>query len=54
MKKISTPYLLLIPGMGFLFIFFILPLFNLAQTSTQTPVGGGDTGEYEQTWRIAN
>ena len=54
MKKISTPYLLLIPGKGFLFIFFILPLFNLAQTSTQTPVGGGDTGEYEQTWRFAN
>lgn len=51
---ISTPYLLLIPGMGFLFIFFILPLVNLAQTSTQTPVGGGDTGEYEQTWRFAN
>ena len=54
MKKISTPYLLLIPGLGFLSIFFILPLFNLAQTSTQTPVGGGDTGEYEQTWRFAN
>jgi len=52
--RISTPYLLLIPGMGFLFIFFLLPLFNLAQTSTQTPVGGGDTGEYEQTWRFAN
>ncbi len=52
--RISTPYLLLIPGMGFLLIFFILPLFNLAQTSTQTRVGGGDTGEYEQTWRFAN
>jgi spermidine/putrescine transport system permease protein len=53
-KKISTPYLLLIPGMGFLFTFFLLPLFNLAQTSTQTPVGGGDTGQYEQTFRFQN
>ena len=54
MKKISTPYLLLIPGMGFLFTFFLLQLFNLAQTSTQTPVGGGDTGQYEQTFRFQN
>jgi spermidine/putrescine transport system permease protein len=27
---------------------------NLAQTSTQTPVGGGDTGEFEQTLRFSN
>ena len=54
MKKISTPYLLLIPGMGFLFTFFLLPLVNLAQTSTQTPIAGGDTGETEQTWRFGN
>ncbi|CAN2209592.1 PotB ABC-type spermidine/putrescine transport system, permease component I [Candidatus Nanopelagicaceae bacterium] len=52
MKKISTPYLLLIPGMGFLFTFFLLPIFNLAQTSTQTP--SGETGQYEQTLRFAN
>ncbi|MEN9687285.1 MAG: hypothetical protein RL381_297 [Actinomycetota bacterium] len=51
---ISTPYLLLIPGMGFLFTFFVLPIINLAQTSTQTPVQGGDTGQYEQTLRFQN
>ena len=51
-KKISTPYLLLIPGMGFLFTFFLLPIFNLAQTSTQTATG--ETGAYEQTLRFAN
>jgi spermidine/putrescine transport system permease protein len=51
-KKISTPYLLLIPGMGFLFTFFLLPIFNLAQTSTQTATG--ETGEYQQTLRFAN
>jgi spermidine/putrescine transport system permease protein len=51
-KKISTPYLLLIPGMAFLFTFFLLPIFNLAQTSTQTPTG--ETGEYQQSLRFAN
>ena len=54
MNKIKTPYLLLLPGMGFIFVFFLLPIINLANTSTQTPIGGGDTGENEQTWRFAN
>jgi spermidine/putrescine transport system permease protein len=54
MKKISTPYLLLLPGFAFLFTFFILPIINLAQTSTQTPVKNGDTGQYEQTLRFSN
>ncbi len=49
-----TPYLLLLPGIVFLFTFFIWPIANLAQTSTQTPIAGGDTGEYEQTLRWAN
>jgi len=54
MGKIKTPYLLLLPGFAFLFTFFILPIVNLAQTSTQTPVGGGDTGQYEQTFAFSN
>ena len=54
MKKISTPYLLLLPGFAFLFVFFILPIINLAQTSTQTRVVGGDVLEYEHTLRLAN
>ena len=49
-----TPYLLLLPGIAFLFTFFIWPIANLAQTSTQTPVVGGDTGQYEQTLRWQN
>lgn len=49
-----TPYLLLLPGLAFLFTFFIWPIANLAQTSTQTRPEGGDTGEYEQTLRFAN
>ena len=54
MGKIRTPYLLLLPGFLFLFTFFILPIANLAQTSTQTPIAGGDTGQYEQTLRFQN
>ena len=54
MKKISTPYLLLLPGFIFLFTFFVLPIVNLAQTSTQTPILNGDIGQYEQTFRFAN
>lgn len=52
--KARVPYLLLLPGFAFLFTFFILPIINLAQTSTQTPVAGGDTGEYEQTFAFSN
>jgi spermidine/putrescine transport system permease protein len=54
MGKNRTPYLLLLPGFGFLFTFFILPIINLAQTSTQTKVAGGDTGQYEQTLHFQN
>lgn len=45
---------MLLPGIAFLFTFFIWPIANLAQTSTQTPIDGGDTGDYEQTLRWAN
>ena len=48
------PYLLLLPGFLFLFTFFVLPIANLAQTSTQTPIAGGDTGQYEQTFQFSN
>jgi spermidine/putrescine transport system permease protein len=54
LSKVKLPYLLLLPGFLFLFTFFILPIVNLAQTSTQTPIAGGDTGQYEQTFRFAN
>ena len=54
MKKISTPYLLLLPGFAFLLTFFILPIVSLAQVSTATPISGGDIGEFEQTLRFRN
>jgi spermidine/putrescine transport system permease protein len=54
LKKGRLPYLLLAPGLIFLFTFFILPIVNLASTSTQTPASNGDTGEYVQTWQFSN
>jgi len=54
LPKVRVPYLLLFPGFAFLFTFFILPIVNLAQTSTQTPIVGGDTGQYEQTFAFSN
>ena len=52
LKKGRLIYLLLAPGLIFLFTFFILPIANLATTSTQTPTG--ETGAYEQTWHFSN
>jgi spermidine/putrescine transport system permease protein len=54
LSKVKLPYLLLLPGFLFLFTFFIVPIVNLAQTSTQTPIANGDTGQYEQTLRFSN
>ena len=50
----KMPYLLLLPGMLWLIIFFILPLVNLAETSTKTRAASQETGEFIQTWRFAN
>ena len=44
-----TPYLLLIPGLLWLVIFFVLPTLSLASTSLQT--GTVDTG-YTMTWNF--
>jgi spermidine/putrescine transport system permease protein len=53
-KRTRRPYLLLLPGISWLLVFFILPLFTLASTSTQTPAPSGETGAYVQTFRFAN
>jgi len=54
LPKVRVPYLLLFPGFAFLFTFFILPIINLAQTSTQTPIKSGDTGQYQQSFAFSN
>lgn len=49
-----TPYLLMLPGILWLTIFFAVPLVFLFMTSLQTPVPGGEVGDFEQSFRFAN
>jgi len=49
-----VPYLLMLPGLLWLGVFFLIPLVFLFLTSMQTAVPGGEIGEYEQTFHIAN
>jgi spermidine/putrescine transport system permease protein len=49
-----VPFLLLAPGMLWLAIFFVIPVATLFFTSLQTPLPGGDVGDFEQTFRFAN
>ena len=49
-----TPYLLLLPGMAWLVMFFVVPLVTLLSTSTQSRPEGAEIGVYRQTFRFAN
>lgn len=49
-----TPYWLMLPGLLWLAIFFVVPLVTLFGTSLMTPVPGGEVGEFEQTFHFAN
>jgi spermidine/putrescine transport system permease protein len=49
-----TPYLLLLPGLAWLVLFFAVPVFALGSTSLQTRVPGAEVGTYTQTFRWAN
>ncbi len=49
-----TPYLLMLPGMLWLAIFFVVPLVTLFGTSLMTPVPGGEVGEFDQTFHFMN
>jgi len=51
-NKSTLPYLLLLPGLLWLVLFFIVPIFSLGQMSTK--VAGSDTGEFVQGYRFAN
>lgn len=51
-KRSRIPYLLLAPGMLWLTLFYLAPLYKLLQTSTETP--GANIGEFVQTYRWAN
>ncbi len=53
-RRRLTPYFLLLPGMLWLLVFFIVPIATLLSTSTQTRPAGAEIGEYTQTFRFAN
>jgi len=53
-SRSRTPYLLLLPGMLWLAVFFVIPLVSLLMQSVQTPLPGGLPGQFEQTFRFAN
>ncbi len=50
----KIPYLLMLPGLLWLAVFFIFPLINLAETSTKTRAESQETGAFVQTYRFAN
>jgi spermidine/putrescine transport system permease protein len=52
-RRRLTPYLLLLPGLAWLVMFFVVPMVSLASTSLQTRVPG-ELEVFEQTYRFAN
>ena len=51
-RRARTGYLLLIPGIGWLAIFFIVPLISLFATSLQAPTG--KNGVYQAAFQVSN
>ncbi len=49
-----VPYLLLLPGLAWLAVFFAVPVVTLFGTSLQTPAPSGEIGAFEQTFRFGN
>jgi len=49
-----TPYWLLLPGMAWLAVFFVLPLVSLFLTSLQSPVSDNPNDGYYFNWDFAN
>jgi spermidine/putrescine transport system permease protein len=45
---------LLLPGLLYLALFFLVPLVSLTMTSLQTPLVGGDVGQYQPALNWAN
>ncbi len=48
------PYLLLVPGLLWLAIFFLAPIVLLATTSLQAPVPNGGVGAYQPAFQVSN
>lgn len=54
LKGRKTPYWLLLPGMAWLAVFFVLPLVSLFLTSLQSPVSDNPNDGYYFNWDFAN
>jgi spermidine/putrescine transport system permease protein len=52
-KRGATGYLLLLPGLAWLAIFFVIPFYSLVATSLFDP-SGSDSQGYEMTYHVAN
>lgn len=52
-RRSLAAYALLFPGLVWLLLFFVIPLYSLIATSLYDPSGGVDTG-YQMTWHVAN
>jgi len=52
-RRIPTGYLLLLPGIAWLLVFFLVPTMQLVATSLYDPAGSLDTG-YAMTWSWSN
>jgi spermidine/putrescine transport system permease protein len=49
-----TPYLLILPGIGWLFLFFVFPLSTLLATSLQKPAGISPDDGYLPAFKVSN
>jgi spermidine/putrescine transport system permease protein len=52
-RRSRTAYLLLLPGIAWLTVFFVVPLFSLFLTSLQAPVPGA-SGQYTAAFQVSN
>ena len=50
----SGAYLLLLPGLAYLIVFFVLPVVALLVTSLYVPVPGGDVGQFQPAFHWQN
>lgn len=53
-RKSRTPYLLLIPGIGWLIFFFLFPLSTLLATSLQKPAGVSPDDGFLPAFKVSN
>lgn len=53
-KARSGAYLMLLPGLVYLVLFFVLPVFSLLATSLYVPVPGGDIGQFQPAFHWQN